>query len=252
MFSHAITRLPDKNFANGLTTTNLGSPDYALILQQHHTYRQALLSLGLDIVVLPPEPAYPDAYFVEDPAIITPKIAVITRPGAPSRQGEEETIEPILKYYRPLAHITSPGTLDGGDVLMVGEHFFIGFSERTNNEGVSQLSTILSRAGYTCDIIPITSGLHLKSSVNFIGENTLLITEDLASNQAFSSYRKIIVDEEEAYAANTLWVNHVLLTPKGYPKVYQKLTRLGMRIIELDVSEVQKMDGGLTCMSLRF
>ena len=251
MFTHAITRLPGENFADGLTTANLGPPDYALILQQHHVYRQALLSLGLDIVVLPPEPAHPDAYFVEDPAIITPKIAVMTRLGAPSRQGEEETLEPIIKYYRPLAHITSPATLDGGDVLMVGEHFFIGLSERTNNEGASQLSTILSRAGYTCEIIPLASGLHLKSGVNFIGENTLLITDDLSSNRAFSSYRKIIVDEDEAYAANTLWVNHVLLMPKGYPKAYQKLTELDMQIIELDVSEVQKMDGGLTCMSLR-
>ena len=252
MFTHAITRLPGKNFYQGLTTSNLGPPDYTLILQQHHAYRQTLLSLGLDVVVLPPEPAFPDAYFVEDPAIITPKIAVITRPGAPSRQGEEATLEPILKFYRPVAHISPPGTLDGGDVLMVGEHFFIGLSERTNEEGANQLSTILYSSGYTCETVPVAAGLHLKSSVNFIGANRLLITETLANNPAFSGFDKIIVDDEEAFAANTLYVNHVLLIPKGNPQIYQKLTDMAMRIIQMDVSEVQKMDGGLTCMSLRF
>jgi dimethylargininase len=252
MSLHAITRLPGENFGEGLTTANLGIPDYTLILQQHHAYRQVLLSLGLDVLVLPPEPAYPDAYFIEDPAIITPKIAVITRPGAPSRQGEEVKLEPILRYYRPVARITPPGTLDGGDVLMVREHFFIGLSERTNEEGANQLSSILSNAGYTCITVPIAAGLHLKSSVNIIGENTLLITEGLARQAAFAGYNKVILDEEETYAANSLWVNQALLMPKGFPKTHQKLSDLGMPIIELDVSEVQKMDGGLTCMSLRF
>jgi dimethylargininase len=252
MFLHAITRLPGKNFGQGLTTANLGIPDHTLILKQHHTYRQILLSLGLDVLVLPPELAYPDGYFVEDPAIITPKIAVITHPGAPSRQGEEATLEPILRYYRPVARITSPGTLDGGDVLMVGEQFFIGLSERTNDEGASQLSNILSYVGYNCKSVPIANGLHLKSSVNIISENTLLITEALARQAAFAGYTKVILDEEEAYAANSLWVNHALLMPKGFPKTHQKLSALSMPIIELDVSEVQKMDGGLTCMSLRF
>jgi len=252
MFLHAITRLPGQNFGQGLTTSNLGIPDHTLILQQHHAYRQALLGLGLDVLVLPPEPAYPDAYFVEDPAVITPKIAVITRPGAASRQGEETTLEPIIKYYRPVARITSPGTLDGGDVLMVGEQFFIGLSERTNQEGANQLSNILSNAGYNCKTVPIAAGLHLKSSVNIISENILLITEGLARQAAFAGYKKVILDEEEAYAANSLWINHALLMPKGFPKTHQKLSALGMPIIELDVSEVQKMDGGLTCMSLRF
>jgi dimethylargininase len=252
MFLHAITRLPGENFGQGITTSNLGIPDHTLILQQHYAYRQALLGLGLDVLVLPPEPAYPDAYFVEDPAIITPKIVVITRPGAPSRQGEETTLEPILRYYRPVSHITSPGTLDGGDVLMVGEHFFIGLSERTNEEGASQLSNILSNAGYTCKTVPIAAGLHLKSSVNIISENTLLITEALARQAAFAGHKKVILDEDEAYAANSLWVNRALIMPKGFPKTQQKLSTLGLPIIELDVSEVQKMDGGLTCMSLRF
>ncbi len=252
MFTHAITRLPGENFAEGLTTANLGLPDYQFILRQHHAYRQALLSLGLDVMVLPAETAYPDAYFVEDPAIVTPEIAVITRPGASPRQGEEANLVPFLGYYRPLVHIQAPGTVEGGDVLMVGGHFFIGLSDRTNADGAAQLVGFLAAAGYTAETVPVAAGLHLKSGVNYLGKNTLLVTRDLSGHPGFSGYEKIILDEDEAYAANTLWVNNHLLTPKGFPRTRAKLSQLGMSIIELDVSEVRKMDGGLTCMSLRF
>ena len=252
MFTHAITRLPGENFAQGLTTADLGEPNYPLILQQHRTYRQALLSLGLDVVVLPPEPTFPDAYFVEDPAIVTPKIAVITHPGAPSRMGEETSLAPFLEYYRPLVRIQPPGTVDGGDVLMVGEHFFIGLSDRTNSEGAAQLAGFLAAAGHSSETVPVAAGLHLKSSVNYIGKNTLLMTNTIAEYQGFDRFEKIILDEGEEYAANTLWVNDSLLMPKGFPKTHAKLSQLGMPIIELEVSEVRKMDGGLTCMSLRF
>jgi dimethylargininase len=252
MFTHAITRLPGENFADGLTTANLGRPDYTLIQKQHHNYRQVLLSLGLDVLVLPAEPAYPDAYFVEDPAILTPKIAVLTRPGATSRQGEELSLEPFIKYYRPVFHIQPPGTLDGGDVLMVENHFFIGLSERTNHEGAAQLSSVLKNAGHTSQTVPVAAGLHLKSSVNYVGDNTLLLTPDLATHPAFTGYKHFILDQEENYAANTLLVNDCLIMPLGFPKTHAKLSALGRKIIELDISEVRKMDGGLTCMSLRF
>ncbi len=252
MFTHAITRLPGENFAEGLTTANLGHPEFKLILMQHQAYRQALLSLGLDVLVLPAEPAYPDAYFVEDPAIITSKIAIINHPGALSRQGEEATLEPFIRYYRPILHIESPGTVDGGDVLMVGNHFFIGLSERTNQQGAAQLARFLTDAGHTSETILVGAGLHLKSSVNFVGHNTLILTSTMADHPAFKKYEKIQVDDDESYAANTLWINDALLVPKGFPKTLARLKKLGMKIIELDVSEVQKMDGGLTCMSLRF
>jgi dimethylargininase len=251
MYIRAITRLPGENFADGLTTSTLGYPSYPLILKQHAAYRRALQDLGLEVIVLPAEPAYPDAYFVEDPAIISPKIAVITNPGAPSRQGEELTLAPILEQFRPIAHIHPPGTVEGGDVLMVGNHFFIGLSDRTNKEGAAQLVKILQEVGHTAETVPVASGLHLKSSVNYVGHDTLLVTNSLADHPGFSRYHKILIDPNEEYAANTLWVNDSLLTPKGFPKTYAKLIRLGIRVIELDVSEVQKMDGGLTCMSLR-
>jgi dimethylargininase len=252
MFTHAITRLPGENFAEGLTTSTLGPPIYELILEQHKAYRQALQSLGLEVILLPLEPDYPDAYFVEDPAIITPSIAIITRPGAPSRQGEETTLEPVLKQFKPVVHIHSPGTVEGGDVLCVEDQFFIGLSSRTNKEGAFQLSSLLEAAGYTAITVPISSGLHLKSSVNYVGKNTLLVTGSIADHPVFTEYEKILLDPDEEYAANTLLVNDTLLMPKGFPKTHDKLTSLGMTVIELDVSEVQKMDGGLTCMSLRF
>jgi dimethylargininase len=252
MFTHAITRLPGENFATGLTTANLGRPSYELILKQHQAYRQALLGLGLDVVVLPAEPAYPDAYFVEDPAIVTPKIAVMTHPGAPARQGAGDSLKPFLEYYRPIFQIRPPGTVDGGDVMMVGNHFFIGLSERTNAAGADQLTSLLAAAGHTSETVPVASGLHLKSGVNYLGSETLLFSNSLVNHPAFKNYDKIVLDDDEAYAANTLWVNDALLMPAGFPKTYANLAHLGMRIIELDVSEMQKMDGGLTCLSLRF
>jgi dimethylargininase len=251
MFTHAITRLPGENFADGLTTSTLGRPSYPLILKQHEAYRQALNILGLEVILLPAEPNFPDAYFVEDPALITPELAVITNLGAPSRQGEELTLEPVLQRFRPLAHIIPPGTLDGGDVLIIDEHVFIGVSARTNSEGAAQLSALLDPLGYRCTSILVPSGLHLKSSVSYIGNHTLLVTSSLASHPAFTGYMKILLDPDEQVAANTLLVNGTLLVPKGFPKTYSRLFRSGVPIIELDVSEVQKMDGGLTCMSLR-
>ncbi len=251
MYTHAITRLPGNNFADGITTSTLGRPSYHLILQQHQAYRQALQASGLEVILLPAEPDYPDAYFVEDPAIVTPRIAVITHPGAPSRRGEQHYLEPELLQYRPVVHIEPPGTVEGGDILMVGNHFFIGLSDRTNIEGALQLAKVLAAAGHTSETIPIASGLHLKSSVNYLGNDTLLVTASLVDHPPFAAYEKILLDSDEEYAANTLWVNDTLLTPKGFPKTHAKLTKLGMPIIEIDVSEVQKMDGGLTCMSLR-
>jgi dimethylargininase len=142
--------------------------------------------------------------------------------------------------------------VDGGDVLMVGNHFFIGLSERTNVEGAQQLTSYLSHYGHTAETVPVAAGLHLKSSVNYIGKNTLLVTKSLADYSGFAKFEKILLDADEEYAANTLWVNDTLLVPKSFPKTRARLARLELGIIELDVSEVRKMDGGLTCMSLRF
>ena len=253
MFSHAIARKPGPNFAQGLTTAvNETPPRYEILVKQHGEYIDALKSIGIEVTLLGELPDHPDAYFVEDTAVVTANVAVITNPGADSRQGEEETIAPVLAKYRKIERIKPPGTVDGGDVLQVGNHFFIGVSERTNHEGAGQLSQILKSYGYTYTIAAVGEGLHFKSSVNYVGKNTLLITEDFTKNDQLKGYDTIVVNSEESYAANTLFINDHLLVPRGYPDTRKKLERLDFTIIDLDTSEVRKMDGGLTCMSIRF
>jgi dimethylargininase len=252
MFTYALVRKPSPNFIKGLTTSLLGTPSYTLIKKQHDAYVEALGKLGLEVMILDSQSDYPDAYFVEDTAVVTPEIAVITIPGAISRQGEQTSIEPVLSRFRKIEKIQAPGTVDGGDVLMAGDRFFIGVSERTNTEGARQLGTILESYGYVWDTVPIGEGLHLKSSINYVGNNTLLLTAPFKNLSYFDSYDKIILEETDVYAANTLWVNDSLIMPKGFPAAKEKLSRVGMPIIQLDVSEVAKMDGGLTCLSLRF
>ena len=253
MFSHAITRKPCENFAHGLTTTVSSAPaDYGLMLKQHAAYLEALSAAGLEVIVLDPQPDYPDAHFVEDTAVVTSDVAVITIPGAAARQGEEESIIPVLADFRKIERIQAPGTVDGGDVLQVGNHFFIGLSERTNQEGAEQLGRILQRYNHTWATVAVGAGLHFKSSVNYVGQNMLLVTSDFRSKKQLEGYDQIVLDPAETYAANTLLVNEHLLIPAGYPVTRQRLKTLGLNMIELEVSEVRRMDGGLTCMSLRF
>jgi dimethylargininase len=252
MFSHAIVRKPGIDFAGGITTSNLGNPDYSSMLQQHTAYTQTLQRLGLHVDILEPLPGFPDAYFVEDPAVVLPDVAVLTFPGAKARQGEQDAMEAILSLNLPVERINPPGTLDGGDVMMVDEHFYIGISKRTNSEGAAQLGRILEKCGYVWHTVPVEAGLHLKSSVNYVGNGTLLVTSEFIGRPEFKPYRKVLIDADESYASNTLWINDTLLTPRGFPKTLTKLEKLGLPIIELEMSEARKMDGGLSCMSLRF
>jgi dimethylargininase len=253
MFTHALSRKPGPNFAQGITTAvTQEPPNYEILVAQHAEYMAALKSIGLEVILLEALPDHPDAYFVEDTAVVAANVAVITNPGADTRKGEEETIAPVLAKYRKIEKIRPPGTVDGGDVLQVGNHFFIGVSERTNHEGARQLGYILKDYGYTYATVAVGKGLHFKSSVNYVGKNTLLVAGDFAGNDQFKRYDTIIVDREESYAANTLFINDHLLIPRGYPGTRKKLEVLGFNLVELDTSEVRKMDGGLTCMSIRF
>ncbi len=252
MFSHAITRKPSENFARGLTTADNSAPaDYGLMLEQHEAYLSALSAAGLEVIVLDPQPTYPDAHFVEDTAVVTADVAVITIPGAKARQGEQGSIAPVLADFRKIEHIQAPGTVDGGDVLQVGEHYYIGISQRTNQAGAEQLGKILQRYGNTWSPVAVGAGLHLKSGVNYVGKNTLLVNSNFSTQKQFQSYEQIRLDGAEAYAANSLHVNEHLLIPAGYPTTRKQLEPLGYQMIALDVSEVRKMDGGLTCLSLR-
>jgi dimethylargininase len=256
MFKHAIVRLPAPNFADGLTTVDLGIPQFDEVLRQHESYCHALRKCGLQITVLDAELEYPDSTFVEDTAVITPGGAILTRPGAPSRQGEVAAIRPALsKYYPDLREIIVPGTLDGGDICEADEHFFLGVSNRSNEEGTRQLAAYLASHGYASsviDVLGMTTILHLKSGISYVGDNTMVVMEEMAEDPSFSSYNLIKVSPEESYAANCVRVNDRVLIAGGYPLLEAALIEHGFDPLLLDMSEFQKMDGGLSCLSLRF
>ncbi|MBN1641954.1 MAG: amidinotransferase [Anaerolineae bacterium] len=222
------------------------------MVRQHTAYVDALRAVGLEVTVLDAQEAYPDSYFVEDTAVVTPEVAVIARPGALARRGEERTIEPLLAHYREIARIQAPGTLEGGDVLIVDGQVYIGLSTRTNEEGARQLGETLARRGYAWRTVPVDAGLHLKSGANYLGHDTVLVSQSLADAGALAAHRQIVVDPDEAYAGNVLWINGTVFAPAGYPRTRRQIEALGLPVVALDVSEMHKMDGGLTCLSIRF
>lgn len=293
MLTRAIVRPPAPNFCEGLTTADLGAPNYQRALIQHEDYCAALEQCGLTLTKLKPDLDYPDSTFVEDPAVIVTSHqgaraaetyddldgrfhpltqVILTRPGAPSRSGEVDSMRRVLADFFPsLGEIQSPGTLDGGDVCEAGNHFFIGISERTNEAGAQQLAELLVPHGYTSSFVDISNSgtgvppvthaqdaratpglLHLKSGLAYLGENRLAVIEALANRAEFAGYDLVRVDSEEEYATNCIQVNEHVLVAAGYPKFESKLRDLGYETIALDMSEFQKMDGGLSCLSLRF
>jgi dimethylargininase len=206
--------------------------------------------------VLPPDERHPDGTFVEDTAVVGERFAVATRPGAPSRAGEVGAVASALRKFRPeLEAIEAPGTLDGGDICQVGEHFLIGISARTNEAGAAQLAAILARHGYSSSRVDIRnhrSLLHLKSGIAYLGERRFTVSADAPPLKDLEGYERIVVDEAEGYAANCVRVNDVVLLAAGYPRLASRLDELGYDVRLLEVSEFRKMDGGLSCLSVRF
>jgi|SRR5580698_100438 dimethylargininase len=256
LFTRAIVRTPGSNFDAGLTTVDYGRPEFALVLEQHRLYCEALQACGLALTTLDADLRFPDSTFVEDTAILTPRGAVLTRPGAASRAGEVDAIRPaILKCFPTPLSIEAPGTVDGGDICEAEDHFFIGLSHRTNEEGARQLAGHLSGLGFissTIDVRAMTTILHLKSGISYIGDNTMVVMDEMAENPAFSGFDLIRVSDEESYAANCVRVNHRVLVASGFPGLTFDLKARGFNPLLLDMSEFQKMDGGLSCLSLRF
>ena len=255
-YTHAIVRPPPPSFATGLTLSNEGVPDVALAMLQHRAYCQALIDCGLQLTELPADPAFPDSCFVEDPAIITARGAIATLPGAPSRAGEVESIIAALgSWYPGIPRITAPGTLDGGDVCEADGHFLIGLSSRTNEEGARQLTDILESLGYRSSIVDLRESprlLHLKTGMTYIGDGRMVLTPDVPVGEALRPYERIVVSEAERYAANCIRINARVLIAAGYPKIAGTLAGLGYDTLSVEMSEFRKMDGSLTCLSLRF
>jgi dimethylargininase len=208
------------------------------------------------VTTLPADDRYPDSTFVEDTAILTPRGAIITHPGADSRRGEVSSISTELSnWFDRFAVIESPATVDGGDVCEAGNHFFIGVSERTNEAGASQLSKILWDLDYSSELVDIRGVegiLHLKSGIAYLGGNKLVVIEALADRERFRGYEMIKVHPSEDYAANCVAVNGSVLIAAGFPLMEKQLRDRGYHTISLAMSEFQKMDGGLSCLSLRF
>jgi len=253
LFSKAIVRTPCKNIINGLTSSDLGLPDYNLALIQHQEYVEALRKCGLEVKVLDADEDFPDSTFVEDIALLTPQCAIITNPGASSRKGETADIKNVLtKYFSNIETVNNPGTVEAGDIMMVGNHFFIGLSRRTNINGAEQLINILKRYGMTGSVVTLDKVLHLKSGVAYLENNNLAATGEFLSKQEFQKFNLLKIDDDESYAANCVWINDHILLPKGFPKAKETIEKVYHNTIEVYVSEFQKLDGGLSCLSLRF
>ena len=258
IFRYAIAKKPADTFAYGLTSGQYGKPDLSVTMKQHEAYCRALEQCGLEVTLLPADDRYPDSIFTEDNAVIGSGFAVITNPGADSRKGETEAIETALKNFpsiHRIHHITPPGTVDGGDICEAEDVFFIGVSQRTNEQGARQLSMILSDEGYHpvfVDIRAIKPLLHLKSGIAYLSHKNLVIIDELAGLPVFQDYRRICIQPEENYASNCVKINDRVLFASGYPILAKVLSDLGYDLLTLDMSEYRKMDGGLSCLSLRF
>jgi len=238
---------------HGITSVDLGLPDYSKALQQHKNYIKALEACGLQVTCLPPLEDYPDSTFVEDVALLTKNGAVITNPGAASRNGETEFIRTAIQaHYSKIESIQVPATIEAGDIMMVGDHFYIGLSERTNIEGANQMIKFLVKQGFTGSVIKLSEVLHLKTGLGYLENNILMACGEFLQEPEFQKCQIIEVDSDEAYAANSVWINDKVLTPKGFPNTLGKIKAAGFETIEVDVSEFQKIDGGLSCLSLRF
>jgi dimethylargininase len=226
--------------------------DYAKAVEQHRRYEACLEELGAKVISLPAEPDLPDSVFVEDPAVVVDEVAVMTRMGVESRRAEAESLAAALGEFRPLRRIEPPGTLEGGDVIRFGRRLFVGLSHRTNEEGVRQLAAILQPLGYDVQGVPVRGCLHLKSACCSLGDRAMLINRQWVDSGAFEGFHLLDVAADEPWAANVLPVNGTVLCSAAFPATHDLLERAGYRTRKIDISELAKAEGALTCSSLIF
>lgn len=255
-FSNIIVRRPPHSMEQAFSgTPELGHPIYEKAIEQHDAYIEALKKCDVEVTVLPAVERLTNSVFVEDPALITSKGAIICNPGMTIRLEEKDEIEPAVRKFFDddhIAHITLPGTLEGGDVMMVGDTFYVGHSSRTNDEGIRQLTEILAGWGLECIEVPLEYMLHLKTGINYLEDGNFLASGEFLTKPDFMKFNKVEVPDDEAYAANCIWVNGTVIVPEGYPKILAAVQGLGYKTLVCDTSEYRKLGGGLSCMSLRF
>jgi len=255
MFKNIIARRPCPSVTEGISTAGLGKPNYELALKQHEVYIEALKKCGVGITLLEANDDFPDSCFVEDVALCTKNCAIITRPGALSRRGEAALPDmkaALEKFFDNIEKIEEPGTIEAGDIMMVGNHFYIGKSARTNDEGAKQMIGFLEKYGMTGSVVPLEEVLHLKTGLAYLENNNLMVCGEFVTKPEFAKYNRIEISADEAYAANCIWVNDNVLIPAGYPNAQKAVEALGYNVIPVDTSEYKKIDGGLSCLSLRF
>jgi len=253
-FTHAITRKPSKSIINGLRAVDTGAPSFETFQQHHADYIKALRSTGANVTELEALEEYPDSVFIEDDALCLPKGAVIMRPGAPSRLGEvNEIIQPLQELYGDVEHIKGPGFIEGGDILTTESEILVGLSARTNLAGVEELANITSKWGYKLRIVETPADvLHFKTDCSLLDENTILSTERLNASGCFAGYDVITTAEGEEACANSIRFNELVIMPDGFPKTAEKLVKKGYKVHFIGNTEAAKLDGGMSCLSLRF
>jgi len=253
-FTHAITRTPPASAVDGLRAEDVGNPDVALMMAHHDAYVHALKQAGLEVRVVDALEDFPDSLFVEDTALCLQEGAIVLRPGAPTRFGESLAMTPHLEeVYTEVRTLEGPGFIEGGDILTTESEILVGKSERTNSLGIEELRRSVADWGYMVREVTTPPGvLHFKSDCSLLDGSTILSTPRLSRSGCFEGYTVIDVGEGEEPAANSIRVNDVVFMPRGFPVTAERVREAGFVVIELDNSECQKIDGGLSCLSVRF
>lgn len=253
VFNRALVRLPAPTVVDGLRAVDTGAPSFEGIQREHAGYRQALRDAGVSVSELPPLDDYPDAIFLEDPALVFAEGAILLRPGTPTRENEPVLLEPSLRDAFDTVLSLRRGYADGGDVLRMPDTVFIGLSARTDQAGAADLVDLLAQLGLSGNVVSTPETvLHLKTACSIVDDETVLATAELAATGLFERYRVLVVPEGEERGANVLRVNDRILAGRSFPRTLDLLSAHGVPVVPLDVAEVGKIDAGLTCMSLRW
>lgn len=253
-FSRAITRRPASSIVNGLRDTDTGTPDLNQMLKDHAHYVATLKRAGAEVIELPPLEAYPDGVFVEDTALCLPQGAILLKPGAEPRMGEvDEMLLPLRQAYDDLRRIAGPGHIEGGDILVTPREILVGRSARTDAQGIMELRDIVADWGYSLrEAITPPGVLHFKTDCSLLDGETILSTKRLKASGCFAGYRVLTTASDEDAAANAVRFNQLVLMPAGFPRTSEMLDKNGFEVVEINNTECAKLDGGMSCLSLRF
>ena len=253
-FTHALCRMPSRSVTDGLRATDHGDPDPLAFAAEHAAYVSALRNAGCAVTLLPADEAFPDSVFIEDPALVLNGVAIVLRPGAPSRLGEAAALRPALvQTMRDVVDLQTDGFVDGGDILCTDDRVLLGLSARTNAQGADDLRPLVEAQGYTLEVLQTPPEiLHFKTDSSLLDHETVLATPALAASGAFKGLKVIETPAGEEAAANAIRVNDQVFLSAGYPKTAERLAKAGYTITILNTSQAALVDGGLSCMSLRY